>query len=247
MRLFKQKRDDKEMVLIPAGYFLMGSNEDIDELLRYGAALMPIEKPQRKIYLDAYYMDIYPVTNAEFARFINTTGYKAEGTKYGLWKDYAGAGKERHPVVSVSRNDMLAYCQWVNKRLPTEAEWEKASRGTNGRIWPWGNDFDLLKCNAKESEIGQTTPVDKYPKVKSPYGCYDMVGNVWEIVNDWMDFDYYKSGPTRNPEGPDFGLAPVMRGGAFSTLLANCRCAFRICPDSSTQFDRVGFRCAGSI
>lgn len=209
-----------------------------------------------------------------FAEFVRATGYTAEGTRYGTWLQYAKPGKEKHPVVSVSGNDIMAYCRWAGKRLPTEAEWEKASRGTDGRIWPWGNTWDQTKCNARESGIrpatavniariqaylaelkaagkeggiGTTTPVDSYPKGRSPYGCYDMVGNVWELVADWLSFDYYTWAPKRNPKGPPNGIFRVMRGGAFSTLLGNCRCAYRIGPDSSTQFDRVGFRCAKDL
>lgn len=250
-------------IFIPAGEFIRGTSlEEEKILLRYGSAVLPIEKPQRKIYLDAYYIDKYPLTNQLYAKFVKATGYRPEGTASGIWKDYYDIGKELHPVVSVSLNDIWAYCQWASKRLPTEAEWEKAARGVDGRLFPWGNEPDQNKCNAKiyrisssiEKGIGiaETTPVNAYPDGKSPFGCYDMMGNVWEFVADWLDVsfegqeNYYSTCPAQNPQGPLYGTTHVMRGGAFSTLLSNCRCAFRIGPDSSTQFDRVGFRCARS-
>lgn len=233
----------KDMVFVPAGEFIMGTS---DEEYKIIPQAFPCDRPQRRVYLDAFYIDPFPVTNEDYGRFVQETDYSPEGTKYGTWRDFASAGKERHPVVSVSWNDILAYCKWSGKRLPTEAEWEKASRGTDGRIWPWGNEWDARKCNSQQNKIGATTPVDRYPQGRSPYGCFDMVGNVWELVSDWLALDYYQWGPTRNPKGPPSGITHVMRGGAFSTRPECCRCAFRIGPDSSTQFDRVGFRCAKS-
>lgn len=245
-----ENRLDYKEVFVPAGEFFRGTTEqDGDQLLRDGSAVMPVEKPQRKIYLDSFFIDVYPVTNEQYLTFVNQTGYMPQGIKgFGTWRDYYEPGKEKHPVVCVSLFDMMVYATWAGKHLPTEAEWEKASRGTDTRLWPWGNDFDPSRCNAKESKIGHTTPVDMFPDGKSPYGCFDMVGNVWEIVSDWFDVthrgmeNYYQTSPARNPQGPGSGIAHVMRGGAFSTLLGNCRCSFRICYDSSTQWDRVGFR-----
>jgi len=232
-----------EAILVPAGEFVMGTS---DEQYRIVQQAFPCDRPQRRVHVDAFYIDKYPVTNAAFAEFTQATGYAAEGTRYGKWDKYAGPGRAKHPVVSVSWADIEAYCRWASKRLPTEAEWEKASRGTDGRIWPWGNQWDPAKCNSRESGIGHTTPVDQYETGSSPYGCFDMIGNVWELVSDWLSLDYYATGPTRNPKGPATGSTHVMRGGAFSTRADCCRCAFRIGPDSSTQLDRVGFRCARS-
>lgn len=244
-------------VFVEAGKYLRGTSSNEEAiLLRLGSAVLPIEKPQRSIYLEAFHIDKYPITNEEYSRFVESTGYRAEGiSDCGTWLSYYSHGKELHPVVCVSWKDIQSYCRWAEKRLPTEAEWEKAARGTDGRIFPWGNQFDESRCNSTNYQFGtgrgfgSTTPVDAFPDGVSPYGCYDMVGNVWELVSDWLDIstnnggNYYAISPPRNPKGPSSGQIRVMRGGAFSTHTSNCRCAFRIGPDSSTQFDRVGFRC----
>lgn len=215
---------------------------------------MPVERPQRKIYLDEFYIDKYPVTNEQFELFESSNRFRTPSFKdYGNWKDYYEKGQENYPIVCVPFEIMNLYALWVGKRLPTEAEWEKASRGDDKRLWPWGNDFSPDKCNAKESQIVHLTPVDKFESYKSPYGCVDMVGNCWELVSDWYDVDYsemhnyYAVSPQKNPRGPETGIVHVIRGGAFSTLLGNCRCSFRIGYDSSTKWDRVGFRCARDV
>ncbi len=246
---------DYQEMLIPAGEFYRGiTEEDGRKLLSYGSAVLPNERPQRKIYLDSYFIDKYPVTNEQFELFESSTGFIIPSFKdYGNWKDYYKKGQENYPVVCIHFEVMNKYAQWAGKRLPTEAEWEKASRGDDKRLWPWGNDFSPDKCNAKESKIGHLTPVDKFESCKSPYGCVDMVGNCWELVSDWYDVDYngmhnyYEVSPQRNPEGFGTGIVHVMRGGAFSTLLGNCRCSFRIGYDSSTQWERVGFRCVRDV
>ena len=247
----KLSLDYKEIV-VPSGEFYRGiTEEDGRNLLNYGSAVMPNERPQRKIYLDELYVDKYPITNEQFELFELSTGFRTPYIKeYGNWRDYYAQGTKTHPVVCITFEVMNLYALWRGKRLLTEAEWEKASRGSDKRFWPWGNDFSPDKCNAKESKIGCLTSVDKFELYKSPYGCVDMVGNCWEIVSDWYDVDYigmhnyYAISHQRNPEGPESGIVHVMRGGAFSTLLGNCRCSFRIGYDSSTKWDRVGFRCA---
>ena len=204
--------DGAEMVLVPAGEFIMGSEEgDADE------------KPRHRVYLDAFYIDKYEVTNARFQQFVQATGHRTQaeregsgytGDKSGLvdganWRAPRGpgssiAGLEQHPVVSVSQEDAKAYCTWAGKRLPTEAEWEKAARGTDGRTYPWGNQFDSTKGNFDGKNKG-TVPVGTYEGGKSPYGAYDMAGNVWEWVADWYGENYYKNSPARNPQGPASG------------------------------------------
>ncbi len=238
-------------ILIPAGDFLKGITEDQGEaLLAHGAAVLPNMKPQLSIYLDSYYIDRYPVTNEQYLDFTLQTGYQAQGiAKWGAWMDHFPDGGGKLPVVALSWADMSRYAGWAGKRLPTEAEWEKASRGIDGRLWPWGNEFSHERCNARENGIEQRTPVDRYPEGQSPFGCFDMAGNVWEIVADWYDIvlvqdaSYPALMTPFNPTGPRGGSSKVMKGGAFSTPLANCCCPFRICHDSSTQWNRVGFRC----
>ncbi len=247
----------EQEIYVSEGEFIRGTSDKEEQyLLQVGGSVLPIEKPQRQIYLDSFYIDKYPVTNKDYKTFVEMSGYEPEGIRqWGIWEKYYDVGKEAHPVVCVSWQDILAYCDWAGKRLPTEAEWEKAARGTDGRIFPWGNELDEGRCNATNyihaaKNEQHTSSIDNYPNGKSPYGCYDMVGNVWEIVRDWLDIGdglkgtYYSVAPYQNPSGPTYGDIHVMRGGAFSTHIANCRCAFRIGPDSDTPFDRVGFRCA---
>jgi len=219
------------MVYIPAGEFLMGSNDG------YG------EKPQHRVYLDAYFIDIYEVTNEQFARFVDATGYQAEGN----WKEYFTSSKEKHPVVNVSWNDANAYCKWAGKRLPTEAEWEKAARGTDGRKYPWGNEWDSSKCNSSGDSDGYegTAPVGSFPAGASPYGVMDMACNVWEWVADWYDKDYYSRSPQQNPQGPDSGIGRVLRGGSwYDSYAIFLRCANRGSRGPSNMSLSSGFRCA---
>lgn len=157
------------LVFVPAGEFLMGSDSGLAN-----------ERPRHKVILGDYWIDKFPVTNVQFAQFVQATGYKAQGN----WQIAFTSGKEQHPVVFVTWDDACAYGQWCGKRLPTEAEWEKAARGTDGREYPWSNQWDGNKCNASGREA---TPVGAYPEGVSPYGCHDMVGNVWEWCQDWYD------------------------------------------------------------
>jgi len=225
-------KDGSRMALVPAGVFLMGSNEHDRS-----------ERPQRSVYLDAFYIDLCAVTQAQFMQFVEDTGYKSLSP----WRQHALPGREHHPVTYVTHADALAYCEWAGKRLPTEAEWEKAARGTDGRIYPWGNEWDTRRVNCAESGFGETVPVDSYPGGASPYGCLNMVGNVWEWCADWYDPHYYLQAPDRNPTGPETGKFRVLRGGSYlSHLYENdLRCSARgsIKPEERLTYIR-GFRCA---
>ena len=199
----------------------MGSTEeDIGKLLELDrnveAGRFDVEIPQREVYMSAYLIDKYPVTNAEYKKFIESGGYKQRD----LWSDAgwdyvqrskpldsdvvnsAMDGEDDCPVVNVSWYEAEAFARYAGKRLPTEAEWEKAARGTDGRIYPWGNEFDKAKLNCAESRIEKPTPVTRYLRGQSVYGCFDMAGNVWEWTADWFDSQYYRSAPNRDPQGP---------------------------------------------
>ena len=226
-------QDGKEMMYVPAGEFVMGSD-------RYGD-----EKPRHTVYLDAFYIDRYPVTNAEYKKFVEATKHRPPSH----WQSgKIPPGRETHPVVNVSWDDAAAYAAWAGKRLPTEAEWEKAAGWDDlkkeQRVYPWGDRFDPARCNSKESGIGDTTPVGKYsPQGDSFYGVADMAGNVWEWVNDWYDEEYYNNSPKENPQGPASGSSRVLRGGSWD-FNVNVRAAIRIRYVPSFILNLVGFRCA---
>jgi serine/threonine-protein kinase len=233
---------EPEMVHIPAGEFLRGSQE------RDKRALAS-EKPQLQIYLEEYWIGKYPVTNAQYAIFVEATGRRhPEHWEGGRPPE----GKENHPVTNVSWWDALAYCRWLAEmtdkryRLPTEAQWEKAARGTDGRMYPWGNRWNSQRCNTREGQKMGTTPVDAYsPAGDSPYGCADMAGNVLEWVADWYSEDYYaRSSVSRNPYGPASGAVKVLRGGSWSANRWGVRCASRLYGNRKAARAEVGFRCA---
>jgi formylglycine-generating enzyme required for sulfatase activity len=226
------------MILIPAGEFTMGSDSDHEN-----------EKPRHKVYLPDFYISRYPVTNAEFEAFVKTTGYVTaaeEWEKEADWRHPRGpgsniAGKDRHPVVQVRWNDAVAYCQWAGNHLPTEAEWEKAARGTDGRTWPWGDEWVYGKSNTSEAGVGDTTPVGRYsPAGDSPYDVADMAGNAWEWTADW-----YKAYPGSTSRSDEFGEKyRVVRGGSWSDDQCLARCAFRLRFGPLSCYDFLGFRVA---
>lgn len=272
-QMIRSSIDGASMVLVPEGEFLMGSSaEQIDEIAGSKVNLRELmkahESPQHTVYLDSFYIDQYEVTNAMFQTFVDETGYVTDAEKYGWgfhWEGYnewfrisganwrapmgAGssiAGKLSHPVVQVSYNDANEYVKWANKRLPTEAEWEKASRGTDARIYPWGNKWNPNNVNGSDKGPHTTTPVGSYPGGVSPYGAYDMVGNVWEWVSDWYHHAYYQVSPYRNPKGPLTGTHRVLRGGCWLNVKYSTRCGHRDNHVSTPDF-RIhlgGFRCA---
>jgi formylglycine-generating enzyme required for sulfatase activity len=234
----------KGMVLIPAGPFSMGSDAD--------PAISPAdEKPAHTVLLDAFYIDTYEVTNAQYQRFLLATGRPAPfvdrpwAEPYN-WKgtDYP-AGKENYPVVLVSWEDAQAYAAWISKRLPTEAEWEKASRAQLiGRKYPYGDTLENNRANFDKGFLRENKlkPVGSFEP--SRVGLYDMAGNVWEWCQDWYDDTYYKNSPAQNPRGPAAGKYRVCRGGSWVNDEQYLRCAQRgkNTPDSKSHI--TGFRCA---
>jgi formylglycine-generating enzyme required for sulfatase activity len=247
---------EPQMIRIPAGIFLMGStNEQAAQAIKDGADKdwVEWEKPQHTVELSEYSLGKYPITNREYQAFIRDAKYNPPR---GWDGDQFPAEKGSHPVVNVSWNDASAYCKWLsemtkkNYRLPTEAEWEKAARGEDGRVYPWGNDFDPKKANTSEAKISDTSDVGKFsPQGDSPYGCADMAGNVWEWCNDWFKEDEYKQRQTssvKDPLGSKDGQYRVLRGGSFVNFRWYARCADRdwYSPDNASNF--IGFRVASS-
>ena len=224
-------KDGAEMVLIPAGEFQMGSNDDEDD-----------EKPVHTVYLDDFYMDKYEVTNALYKKFIDSTGYKESSSLY-----ESRFSAPNQPVVGVSWDDTKAYAKWAGKRLPSEAEWEKAARGgLVGKKYPWGNT--ITHDDANYSGIGgkdrweYTSLVGSF--APNGYGLYDMAGNVWEWCADWYDSEYYAKSPKSNPIGPSSGTSCVLRGGGWHDNTNSLRVASRFnFPDPTITTQDIGFRC----
>jgi formylglycine-generating enzyme required for sulfatase activity len=232
------------MYLVPAGEFTMGSEKGIDD-----------ERPAHQVYLDAFYMDIYEVTNSLYQACVDVGGCTPpQKTSSQTRSSYYGNSQfDDYPVIYVDWNMAKTYCEWRGDRLPTEAEWEKAARGTDGRMYPWGEDISCDKSNYNGCKE-DTTKVGSYLNGVSPYGLYDMAGNVWEWVNDWYDSGYYQSSPPLNPLGPGSGQSRVLRGGSWDTIGIgvsgdgyNVRSAYRhyLTPDAIRS--SVGFRCARSL
>jgi len=240
-------KDDVEMVYVPAGPFLMGTSEAHLEAYK---TLFPLrqagrfvnEMPQRSVYLDAFLIDIHEVTNRQYRKFLGETGYQPKD-----YVQYPPHDDPDYPALVMVWEDAVAYAEWVGKRLPTEAEWEKAARGTDGRIWPWGNQWDasLLSGNDGTGEIDGyelTAPVGQFPQGASPYGVLDMAGNLWEWVSDWYDPDYYLKALNPNPTGPVSGDGHVLKGGDWSVNKDYTRCASRLGGNPGSMLR--GFRCA---
>jgi len=230
--------EGEEMVLVEAGNFSMGSGTGDSD-----------EKPVHSVYLDAFYIDKYEVTNALYkacvtARICNPPINSGSYTRNSY---YGNSQYDEYPVVYVNWNMAKAYCEWRGARLPTEAQWEKAARGTDARVYPWGKAVDCQKANyqgGKNGCAGGTSRVGSYESGKSPYGVYDMAGNVWEWVADWYSEIYYQSSPLSNPFGPDLGQSRVLRGGSWNRSEYDSRASNRLKygPDYN-NFD-IGFRCA---
>jgi serine/threonine-protein kinase len=221
--------DGAEMVWVPAGTFTMGSGDGkkIDN---------NDETPSHQVYLDGYWIYKTEVTVGQYKKFCAATGHQMPRAPSWGWQD-------THPIVNVSWDDAQAYCAWAGVKLPTEAQWEKAARGTDGRIYPWGNEFSSSKAWTSESGATHTAPVGSFPDGASPYGCLDMAGNVWEWCQDWYGKDYYASSPSSNPTGPGYAEGRVLRGGSWNGNSSFCRCANRNSNDPSFGGYDFGFRC----
>jgi len=228
--------EPNEMVLIPAGEFTMGSNNRL-----------PDEGPEHKVTLKSYWMDRYEVTNLQYKQFIDAT--KRKSPRHYENRTFA-EGLADHPVVYVSWYDAKEYCSWAGKRLPTGAEWEKAARGDDARIYPWGNKFEITRANMPQrwntlKQNGSTTPVGAFKEGVSPFGLYDMSGNVWEWTSSW-----YKAYPGNTKLTENYGETyKTLKGGSW------WNCSFYKCGASAPAFNRsfflrttrnksFGFRCA---
>ncbi|MBL7162821.1 MAG: SUMF1/EgtB/PvdO family nonheme iron enzyme [Anaerolineales bacterium] len=256
---------ESEMVFIPTGPFLMGSTEEqVKQFIADGLSedWAMREVPQHTVDLSEYQIGKYPITNPEYQAFIRESEHSPPRNWDG---DQYPEGKGDHPVVHVSWRDAAAYCQWLSEktdreyRLPTEAQWEKAAswegeRGSEGvrgkkRVYPWGGEWDAARCNTEEGGVGETTPVGQYsPAGDSPYGCADMVGNVWEWCADWFAEDAYKNREDglKDPQGPEQGDYRVLRGGSRGTAINLARAAFRFSSHLGGISGHGGFRVVAS-
>ena len=253
------------MVRVPKGEFTMGTNDP---------QANSNQRPAHKVYLDAFYIDKHEVTNAQFEEFIFAGGYKKK--KYWTQAGWEFIQKERfyyiyptremyridiplgygdntvstapdHPVIGVSWYEAAAYAKWAGKRLPTEAEWEKAARGTNKkRLYPWGNKMDFKKLNYFPHQQ-MLRPVGSFPKGKSPYGVLDMAGSVWEWCADWYGENQYVQNEKKNPKGSATGELKILRGGGWDSIRLQLRCTHRHAEKPTHRAYTVGFRCVKDV
>ncbi|HEX6032969.1 MAG TPA: SUMF1/EgtB/PvdO family nonheme iron enzyme [Anaerolineales bacterium] len=225
------------MVLVPEGDFVMGSDRG-----------NPDEQPIHTVYLDAFYIDKFEVTNRLYKACVDDGQCEPPWQTYFFVESpnrmyYGNSQYDNYPVVYVDWNMANAYCEWRGARLPTEAEWEKAARGTDGNTYPWGRELDCQKANYQNC-VNQTSEVGSYPDGVSPYGAYDMTGNVWEWVSDWYSDNYYSKSDASNPTGPISGQSRVLRGGSWPRFDVTAYHRNKFAPSYNT-FD-IGFRCAHS-
>ncbi len=226
--------DGMTQLYVPAGDFLMGEKGPVD-----------VDSPLHPVYLDAFWIDKVEVSNAMYEKCVSANACSlpfVEGNPYyGKWiyRDY--------PVVYVNWFQAGEYCKWTGRRLPTEAEWEKAARGTDGRLYPWGNERPNPRlANFNASLVGEPVPVYRYPLGASPYGALNMVGNVREWVADWFDKRYYESYPSTNPTGPETGTERSMRSGAYDADANEIFTYSRYKHEPDSAGLSRGFRCAES-
>jgi formylglycine-generating enzyme required for sulfatase activity len=231
---------ENPLMLIPAGGFSMGSEEGAYD-----------EKLMHAVFLDAYQIQQYEVTQAQYAEFVRATGNRSPLMKKGMMGERPMPNIEQfsnpnQPVVRVSWNDAAAYCKWKGMRLPTEAEWEKGARGEQPLSWPWGNDYQAGLGNFLGDEDGavHTQVVGSYQQDRSPYGLYDMAGNAREWVQDGYEEAYYQHAPARNPQGPLQGDLKVLRGASWNDSHISGRTSARMKMFPDYRDTTIGFRCA---
>ncbi|MEO5956500.1 MAG: SUMF1/EgtB/PvdO family nonheme iron enzyme [Nitrospiraceae bacterium] len=227
----------EEMVSIPAGPFIRGTDRGGFD-----------EKPQRTLVLDAFAIDRYEVTNFQYQQFVDATGHRKSGPPSRYAKNMSRMRGINQPVVYVSWDDAETFCYWKGKRLPTEAEWEKAMRGTDGRLWPWGNVEQPNGANWARVQDGYdvAAPVGAVLTDQSPYGVMDGAGNVMEWVDDWYAETYFKEAPEQNPQSPESGNFRALRGGGYATTGADIRITSRSKMVQDFRDETIGFRCAVS-
>ena len=242
-----EKADPRNMVLVSPGFFIMGSNKSLED-----------EAPEHRVYLDSYWIDKFEVSAGKFAEFLNTMdnlkGYYLDnkfGTLYYDGRFHPRPGLENYPINNITWNAADEYCKWKEKRLPTEAEWEKAARGTAAQAYPWGNipPSDTLaryfQTWTKEENHKVMVPVQALTEGQSPYGLHNMAGNVKEWVDDWYDREYYnEQSEYANPRGPIGGEFKVVRGGSWRDMKGFIYSTFRNSGNPKSRMDDYGFRCA---
>jgi formylglycine-generating enzyme required for sulfatase activity len=223
----RNPKDGATLVWVPAGAFTMGSDSGESDA-----------RPARKVTLSGYWIYKTEVTVAQYRKYCDATGADMPEDPGWGWKD-------AHPIVNVTWDDATAYSAWAGVSLPTEAQWEKAARGTDGREYPWGSGWSAAKCvNDTGGGASSTLPVGSKPAGASPYGCQDMAGNAWEWCADWYSDGYYASAPDRNPTGPAQGEYRVLRGGSWNNNNAdNFRAHYRNRNDPDNRKNNQGFRC----
>jgi formylglycine-generating enzyme required for sulfatase activity len=228
--------DGAVMDWIPPGIFIRGSRSgegDTDEM------------PQSAVYVSAFYIDQYEVTNGQYQQFVKATQFSKPFIPF-FEDEITKITAPELPAVGVSWDGAVAYCKWVDKRLPTEAEWEKAARWEDGRRWSWGNADEVGRANlaGEDDGVRYTAPPGRFKAGRSPYGPYDMAGNVNEWVADWYEEDYYGKAPEKNPTGPEKSRNKVFRGGSWNDLSQNARAAKRYAAVPHRSDAIIGFRCA---
>jgi formylglycine-generating enzyme required for sulfatase activity len=244
------EKDQKKMVLIPAGEFIMGTNKvDTENKHQQIGTVKPLyvdQRPERRVYLDAYYIDQYEVTNRQYKRFIDETLYPDLPSQWvgGQIPD----GLEDHPVTDITWSEAWSYAAWAGKLLPTEAQWEKAARGTDGRLYPWGNEYEKGMANVGVDGARKIMPVGSFPKDVSAYQVYDMAGNVMEWTRDW-----YRAYPGSDYASKRFGkIFKVLRGSGSQKaghyfLDAYRYMFYRTEVKADDWFENVGFRCVSPM
>lgn len=236
------------MVLVPAGPFIMG-NENWNKN----------ERPIHTVTLDTYYIDQFEVNNTSFAEFLNANGNQIEGYAHwveasdpdlhihqvdGIW--IPDDGYANHPINEATWYAARAFCTWRNARLPTEAEWEKAARGNDGRTYPWGEEVPTCEIANFSGCLYDSAPIDSYPEGVSPYGVYNMAGNVMEWVADWY-ISPYNLEDNDNPLGPEQGDYRIFRGGSWFNASTQLRTTYRFAKLPVLTYKANGFRCANDL